>query len=65
MVIESAPLEADDAHDAEADRRRAKRDDFTPGIQADSPRARFYRLHTAVVRMGSVLRGRRERRTAP
>jgi hypothetical protein len=34
-VIEDALLEASDAHDAEADRRRAERDDFTPGIPAD------------------------------
>jgi len=59
-VIETALLEANDAHDAEADRRRAERDDFTPGIQSDSPPTRFDRLHTVVLRMGSVLRGRRE-----
>jgi hypothetical protein len=38
-VIEDALLEASDAHDAEADRRRAERDDFTPGIPADGPKS--------------------------
>jgi hypothetical protein len=36
-LIEDALLEASDAHDAEVDRRRAERDDFTPGIPADGP----------------------------
>ena len=34
-VIEDALVEANDAHDAEADRRRAERDDFTPGLPPD------------------------------
>jgi hypothetical protein len=40
-VIEAALLEANDAHDAEVERRRAERDDFTPGIPADIPPARL------------------------
>lgn len=38
-VIEDALLEASDAHDAEVDRRRVERDDFTPGIPADGPKS--------------------------
>lgn len=34
-IIEDTLVKAHDAHEAEVDRRRAERDDFTPGIPAD------------------------------
>jgi hypothetical protein len=58
-VIEDALMEAHDAHDAEVDRRRAERDDFTPGIPADTPPTRFERLRRGVVGLGAALRRRR------
>jgi hypothetical protein len=59
-VIENTLLDATDTHDAEADRRRAERDDFTPGIPADVPLARFHRLRGVVSNLGASLRSRRQ-----
>ncbi len=61
-LVEDALLEANDAHDAETDRRRAERadaDESMPGIPSDSRPTRLHRLQAAVVSLGGAIRSRR------
>ena len=60
--IDQALLDANEAHDAEAERRRRERThegDSTPGIPPDRRRTRLQHLRAAVAGLRTALRGRR------